>query len=168
MRAALARALVPLFAPLDPLAVLRGAPDAVAAGAGAAARALLRATLEVQRPDLTRLEIENPGPAAVADFSALDEDGELVIPNDGLDQRNPFGATSGQTLREANLLAIRVRYCRALVMPVIDRLLPAMLRWSTADPFDQLCLAQGRVPIDASAVIHMQTALRAGEVVGGR
>jgi hypothetical protein len=166
MRAALARGLLPLFAPFDPLAVLRASPDPSAAGPAAAARGLLRATLEVQRPDLTRLEIENPGAAAVADFETV-EDGERVIPNDGLDQRNPYGATSGQTLRDANLLAIRVRYCRSLVMPLVDRLVPAVLRWSTTDPFDQACLAQRRVPIDASAAVHMQSAARAGEVGGG-
>ena len=166
MRAALARGLVPLFAPFDPVAVLRGTPAAVDAGPAAAARALARATLEVQRPDLTRLVIENPSAASAADF-ATTEEGRRVIPNDGLDVRNPFGATSRQTLRDANVLAIRVRYCRLLVMPLISQALPAMLRWSMPDPFDQVCLAQGRVPIDASAVVHMQSAARAGELDGG-
>jgi hypothetical protein len=166
MRLALARGLVPLFAPFDPVAVMRGTPDAVAAGPGAAARALARATLEVQRPDLTRLEIENPKGAAVADFGRF-EDGVLVIPNDGLDVRNPFGATSGQTLRDANVLAIRVRYCRPLVMPLTSQMVPALLRWSMPDPFDQVCLARGRVPIDAAAVVHMQSAARAVELPGG-
>jgi hypothetical protein len=165
MRVALARGLVPLFAPFDPVAVLRGAPDAVADGAGAAARALARATLEVQRPDLTRLEIENPTGAAVADFGTL-EDGVLVIPNDGLDLRNPYGATSGQTLRDANVLAIRVRYCRPLYMPLISQMVPALLRWSMPDPFDQFCLARGRIPIETTAVVHMQSAARAAELPG--
>ncbi len=165
MRLALARGLVPLFAPVDPVAVLRGAPDAVPAGPGAAARALARATLDVQRPDLTRLAIENPTGAAVADFGAI-EDGVMVIPNDGLDQRNPYGARSGQTLRDANVLAIRVRYCRPLVMPLTRQLIPALLRWSMLDPFDQFCLARGRLPIDAAAVVHMQSAARAAELPG--
>ena len=166
MRLALARGLVPLFAPFDPVGVLRGTPDATAAGPGPAARALARAMLEVQRPDLTRLEIENPTGAAVADFGTL-EDGVLVIPNDGLDLRNPYGAISGQTLRDANVLAIRVRYCRALVMPLISQAVPALLRWSMPDPFDQWCLARGRVPIDAAAVVHMQSPARATELPGG-
>jgi TadE-like protein len=166
MRAALARGLIPLFAPFDPAALLRGAPGAVGAGPGAAARALARATLEVQRPDLTRLEIENPTRAAVADFGTV-VDGEVVIPNDNLDLRNPYGATSGQTLRDANVLAIRVRYCRPLVMPLISRVVPALLRWSLSGPFDQFCLARGRVPIDAAAVVHMQSAARAAELPGG-
>ncbi len=129
--------------------------------------ALARATLEVQRPDLTRLVIENPTAAALADF-AVYEDGRQVIPNDGLEVRNPFGAASRQTLRDANVLAIRVRYCRTLVMPLIREVLPVMLRWAMPDPFDQLCLAQGRLPIEASAVIHMQSSALAEEVGGGR
>ncbi len=166
MRTALARGLVPLFAPFDPAAVLQGAPEAVPLGSGAAARALVRATLEVQRPDLTRLYIENPTAAAAADFAAM-EDGRRVIPNDGLDARNPFGGNSRQSLRDANILAIRVRYCRRLVMPLISEVIPAVLRWSMLDPVDQICLAQGRVPLDATAVVHMQSAARAEELGAG-
>ncbi len=166
MRRALARGLVPLFAPFDPVAMLRGMPEAVPMGTGPAARALLRATFEVQRPDLTRIVIENPGAAAAADFATM-EDGVQVIPNDGLDARNPFGGRSRQSLRDANVLAIRVRYCRLLVMPLISEVLPAVLRWTMFDPRDQICLAQGRVPIDASAIVHMQSSARVEELVGG-
>lgn len=166
MRAALARGLVPLFAPFDPVAIMRGTAGAVAEGPAAAARAMVRATLEVQRPDLTRLVIENPTAASVADF-AIVEDGRRVIPNDGLDVRNPTGVVSRQTLRDANVLAIRVRYCRILVMPLVSQTVPAVLRWSMPDPFDQACLARGRIPIEASAVFHMQSAARAEEVGGG-
>lgn len=156
MRAALARALLPLFAPLDPVATLRGTADDSAGGSSGLA--LARATTEVLRPDLTRLVIENPTPAAAADFAAMDDDtGRRVIPNDGLEFRNPRGANSGQTLREANVLAIRVRYCRQLVMPGVREFVPAILRWNLSDPRDQACLAQGRVPIEATAVVHMQS-----------
>jgi hypothetical protein len=91
----------------------------------------------VLRPDLTRLEIENPTAAAARDFAVVEE-GQRVIPNEGLDQRNPLGQQSGQSLREANVLAIRVRYCRRLVMPLIDRVVPALLRLRLLDPLDQL------------------------------
>lgn len=159
MRAALARALVPLFAPIDPVATLRGAADDSAGGAGASGLALARAAAEVVRPDLTRLLIENPSSAAASDFGIVDEDGRRVIPNDGLEFRNPLGAASGQSLREANVLAIRVRYCRQLVMPGVREFVPAILRWGMLDPRDQACLAQGRLPIEATAVVHMQSPL---------
>jgi hypothetical protein len=158
MRRALARALVPLFVPVDAVAVLRGQDDARRADPGLGARALARAMGEVMRPDLTRLRIENPTAAAAADFAELDPDsGRRVIPNDGLEVRNPRGAASGLTLREANVLAIRVRYCRHLMMPLTRQMVPAVLRWVLPDPFDQACLARGRLPIEAVAVIHMQS-----------
>ncbi len=166
MRIALARGLLPLFAPVDAVAVLQGRTGGAVTDIEAAGRAMTRATLEVQRPDLTRLEIENPTAAALADFMSIEE-GRAVIPNDGLDLRNPYGAASAQTLRDANVLAIRVRYCRILVMPLTSQFLPAILRWSMPDPFDQFCLARGRVPIDASAVVHMQSPARAEELAGG-
>ena len=81
--------------------------------------------------------------------------------------RNPLGATSGQTLREANVLAIRVRYCRLLVMPLIRDIVPALLRAALSDPFDQLCLAQGRVPIHARAVVHMQSPIEVATLPPG-
>ncbi|MCP5359512.1 MAG: DUF192 domain-containing protein [Sinobacteraceae bacterium] len=155
MRLALARALVPLLAPVDVIAVLGGRDSDGDLAVGS--RALIRATTEVLRPDLTRLWIENPTARAAADFAEIDDSGRRVIPNDGLEVRNPLGARSGQTLREANVLAIRVRYCRVLVMPLIRDLLPAMLRTALPQPFNQLCLAQGRLPIDARAVVHMQS-----------
>lgn len=171
MRRALARALVPLFAPVDPLAVLRagaaaGGAGVVQGGEQAAVAAFVRAAAEVLRPDLMRLEIENPTIAAGRDFGIV-EAGERVIPNDGLDQRNPSGPQSGQTLREANVLAIRVRYCRRLFMPIVDRVVPAVLRLRLLDPFDQLCLAQGRVPIEARSVVHMQSPTRVAQLDGG-
>lgn len=165
MRVALARALVPLFAPVDAVAVLRG--QGAGEGVAVSARALVRATAEVLRPDLTRLWIENPTAAAAADFAEIDDAGRRVIPNDGLDVRNPLGATSGQTLREANVLAIRVRYCRLLVMPLIRDIVPALLRAALSDPFDQLCLAQGRVPIHARAVVHMQSPIEVAALPPG-
>jgi hypothetical protein len=158
MRLALARALVPLFVPVDPVAALAGRSVAGGTDPGLGAQALARAMAEVLRPDLTRLRIENPTTAAGADFAEPDPDsGRRVIPNDGLEVRNPRGPTSGMTLREANVLAIRVRYCRALVMPLTRQAVPAVLRWAMTDPFDQACLARGRLPIEAVAVIHMQS-----------
>jgi len=166
MRRSLARALVPLFAPVDPIATLRAGGGAAAVDPQSAVTALARASAEVLRPDLTRLEIENPTAAAARDFAVVEE-GQRVIPNEGLDQRNPLGQQSGQSLREANVLAIRVRYCRRLVMPLIDRVVPALLRLRLLDPLDQSCLAQRRIPIEARAVVHMQSSARVAELDGG-
>ncbi len=151
MRRALARGLVPLFAPLRLGAANSGA-------AGDATIAVTRAWLEVSRPDLTLLEIENPTDLAVADF-AIVQDGRRVIPNDGIEFRNPFGVRSGQTLRDANVLALRIRHCRPLVMPWVSLWIPTLLRATTADLFEQGCLQANRLPIEAHAVVQMQSAL---------
>jgi hypothetical protein len=160
MRLALGRALVPLFVPVDVPALLAGSPAAAEGDLQGATRGLARAMAEALRPDLTRLVIENPSPASFDDFGRI-EGGQRVIPNDGLEFENPHGARSGQTLRDANVLAVRVRYCRQLFMPLLDRAIPALLRWSFADPVDQWCLAQHRLPIEAHAVVQMQSAARA-------
>jgi hypothetical protein len=151
MRRALARALVPLFAPSRPGAV-------AGISASDASTALARAWVEVNRPDLTDLEIENPTALAAADF-AIVRDGRRVIPNDGIEFSNPLGSSSGQTLRDANVLALRIRHCRPLVMPVVSLWIPAMLRATATDLFERGCLASGRLPIEAHAIVQMQSAV---------
>lgn len=153
MRRQLARGLAPLFA---------GAPDdgALAAAGG---EAFARALVEVARPDLTRIEILNPTRASFADFERLQE-GIRQIPNDNLRFRSQAGARSGQTIQEANLLRIRVRWCRRLFFPLIDRMITATLRPLTADAFAQGCYARERVPIGSYALVHMQSAPRRAEM----
>jgi hypothetical protein len=158
MRGALVRGLVPLFAPLQV-----GARNAAE---GDASAAIARAWLEVNRPDLTRLDIENPRQPAVEDFGVI-EQGRRVIPNDGIEFRNPIGASSGQTLRDANVLAVRIRYCRPLVMPFVSRMIPALLRPTTTDLFELGCLARGRLPLESRAIAHMQSAFDAANLAGG-
>lgn len=122
--------------------------------------AFARASVEVARPDLLRLRVENPPVEAFDDFAVVDEHGQRVIPNDALESRNPWGARSGMTLRDANVLSLRVRYCRRLVMPVTSQLLPVLLRPLVRDPGETLCLLQGRVPLEAVATLHMQSPAR--------
>lgn len=158
MRRRLARGLVPLF----------GAP-APGADHGAALRAYASARLEVERPDLTRFSIDRPNAAAFADF-AVEAGGHRQIPNDGDSLLAARGAASGLTLAQSNILAIRVRYCRRLVVPVLDEIITVALRSSgfSADPFDLLCLARGRVPIEVRATLHMQSPARAAALGIGR
>jgi hypothetical protein len=148
MRAALARGIAP---------ILDGGAFAADSDVLARQATLARAFAEATRPDLMRMTIENPTAAAFEDFAAY-EDGRRVIPNDGLEFRNPWGPRSNQTLRDANVLALRVRYCRVLVMPLTAQLIPLLLRPFAFDAADQVCLAQGRLPIEAAAVVHMQSA----------
>jgi hypothetical protein len=153
MRLALARGLVPLFA----------AGSGAVTDAAAVLRALGRAIAEVARPDLVQLQIQNPTAAAFEDF-ATDVDGVRAIPHHGLEYRNPWGPRSRQTLRDANVLAIRVRYCRQLYMPIISTLLPRWLTRLDASPADLVCYLQDRLPIEAYAVVQMQSPTPAGRL----
>jgi hypothetical protein len=143
---------------LAPLYLRTGAAEAgdLAARAGAA---YLRALGEVLRPDLTRVEILNPTRESFADFERW-QGGVRQIPNDSLRHRRESGARSGQTIQESNLLSLRVRYCRRLIFPFVDRAITATLSRLDFDPFAQSCYAQRRVPIEGRALVHMHSAAR--------
>jgi hypothetical protein len=149
LRAELARGLVPLFGS--------------GADAESARAAWLRATLEVRRPDLMQVTVHSPGPEAFAEFG-IAVGADRLIPNQTVPTADAPRAASGRTLLDANLLDVEVRYCRRLLIPLLDRLIVVALRpW--ADPAEQICLAQGRVPLAARAATMMQShasARRAG------
>ena len=82
-----------------------------------------RAVAETLRPDLLRIDLQE-------------------IP-----------ATSPSSARFVSLHRVTLRYCRELYFAPISDLLPAVLRATTFDPFDQWCFANARMPISASAVL---------------
>lgn len=147
MRRRLARGLAPLF----------GSGEFARHDAGAV-RAYSLALLDVQRPDRTRIDAVRPTPAAFADFG-IEGPGGLQIPNDGdaLDARR--GDRSGLTLAQSNVLAIDVRYCRRLIVPVLDGIITTLVQRIRVDApvFDRACLEQERLPIAVRAVATMQT-----------
>ena len=147
MRLVLARSMLPLFARV---------PRAGDSVEGAAAAGLVAAMAEFLRADLADLAVLSPTPAAFSDFGVW-RDGERVIPNEGLGLPSAVGAASGRTLREANVLALQVRYCRALLFPWHATLLPAGL---TGAAFDTGCRLRGRWPIQSIAAVQMQSPAR--------
>jgi hypothetical protein len=120
--------------------------------------AFLRSELAVSL--YSDLEILAPTAAAFSDFAVEGASGR-AIRNDGLEGR-PItpGASSGQSIQEANLLRIRARYCHPLIVPFIDRLLLTTLRRLDDDAFSQRCYAADRVPLAGDAVINMQSDVR--------
>jgi hypothetical protein len=62
-------------------------------------------------------------------------------------------ASSPQAARFVALHRVTLRYCRELYFAPISTILPAVLRATALDPFDQWCLAQSRMPIRASATV---------------
>ena len=166
MREALARGMLPVLATFDHAAVARqGAADADPSSA-IVARGLTRARLEMSRPDLVQWVVENPPQESFEDFAVL-RDGVEVIPNEDLDRSDVPGPASGQTLADANVLAIRVRYCRELFMPFVGQWLAEALDHEGRSLFDRGCLARRRVPIEARAVLQMHSPLRRSAIDGG-
>lgn len=79
------------------------------------------------------IEVVNPSPDSFSDFGVTDN-GRTYIPNDNLIYRGAgVGADSSQTLQDANLLKIQVYYCYELMVPFVNRILWAMMRYSPVD-----------------------------------
>ncbi len=115
LRAAVARGLVSLFGATRP------ADDAQL---GSAMTALVRARLELARPDLAQLTMlahtHHPPGSGRARLAALD---------------------------------LTVRYCRRLVFPLTDWALRLSVSAGTFSAFDRGCLVRGRWPIEARSRI---------------
>ena len=148
MLTALGDALHPLHIDLTQVTADGGPIDVVLA-------ARLRATADVLRH--AAVERTTPTNTDFEDHGRV-LDGRRVLPNDALEHRAASrGRASGRSLQESNLLRIRVRYCHALVVPLIDRMLPALLKGLDADPEHQLCYAVGRVPLRVVSSAPMQS-----------
>jgi hypothetical protein len=148
MMAALSDGLLPLHVDLTSVTAAGGPLELVAAArARSVADTLLHAAIERITP-------------SDADFSDHGRTvaGQRSIPNDALEHRSTApGRAGGRSLQQANLLRIRVRYCHALVVPLIDRLLLELLRRVDADPAHRRCYATGRVPLRVASSAPMQS-----------
>jgi hypothetical protein len=145
-----ARGLTPMYVRSPRDVDARNAPTIVPAAYAAA-------LADVRRPDRTRLTVLNPVPASFADFERV-RSGVAEIPN--AFRYGAVGANSGQTLADANVLKIRVEHCAELVVPLVDRLLVALLRPFDPAPFSQACYADRRLPLVAYATVQMHSAPR--------
>ena len=92
-------------------------------GTSASAAVLGRAFVDTLRPDQLRIGLE-------------------TLP-----------AASSASVRWVSVQRVTLRYCRELYFAPISDVLPAVLRATTVDPFDQWCLTRSRMPISASAVL---------------
>jgi hypothetical protein len=120
-----------------------------------------------------RIDIINPPLSAFSDSTSIRSGTDRLIPNDSLMYRvtNP-GTSSGLSIQDANLLKIRVTYCYPMYVPYIDRIITRIMTLPD-DPdtcpecrnlypngdgsFESGCLANDRFPINAQAVIRMQS-----------
>ncbi|MCP5206257.1 MAG: pilus assembly protein [Hahellaceae bacterium] len=119
--------------------------------------AITRGMLEAQDPRYTKIEVLNPTKEAFDDFGVINDDGVLEIPNSNLRFRDrSVKPHSKVNIQDANLLKIKVTYAYALTIPLIDRLLPAIM--TKIDPDNAGYYLLGRIPVTAVATLRMQSA----------
>lgn len=168
MRAALVRGLIPFYQDS-----FEGNDSARLAAAWA------KAKLDDVNP-LRRALVERLSPSAHSfkDFGVKDaKSGVTYIPNDNLEWRsNMLGASSRQNLRDANLLKLRVVYGYELKVPLMAAVIRRVMcggqagpeawgnvsGWEAAYKFgaDPVCVRyylQGRLPIESTAIVDMQS-----------
>jgi YD repeat-containing protein len=122
--------------------------------------AITRASLDVQDRRYTEIEIINPTIEAFDEYGReiLDPGTDEVhfgIPNTHLRWRDRSVGTSGVNIQDANLLKIKVTYGYSLKLPLIDRLLPALMRH--IDPQHSHYYNARRLPITSVATVRMQS-----------
>ncbi len=102
------------------------------------------------------IKVISPTPTAFNDWKELQFDGKQAIPNDSLYFR-PSTVRNGLTVQDANILKIQVTYKYRLIVPVIDRVIGALL--GTKDLVNTV--AEGHdvyyIPIVAQATVRMQS-----------
>lgn len=126
-----------------------GTPDLAAA-------AIAQGLLETKNPLFTKVEQLNPTKEAFDDFGVVNDDGITEIPNTFLSIRDrEVGATSKVTIQDANLLKIKVTYAYKLTVPLMDRVIPAVL--TKVDPDNAATYALRRIPVSAVATVRMQS-----------
>ena len=172
MENALARGLAPLYTHCDEVDEVKRARDRVqneiAAGFG-------------------RIVIINPSTTTNSPFADFNPAGSPItdryIPNDNLMYRSPtLGGTSGLSIQDANVLKIRASYCYPMYVPYVDQLIAKLLtQLPDADcpeclgtipdgsaTFEEGCLDNDRFPINAQAIIRMQSPAYENAMTSGR
>lgn len=112
------------------------------------------------------IELLNPTKECFNDWNdaarqaALHTGSRRVIPNSGQvfkDQK--IGATSGQTIQDANLIKLRITHGYLPKVPLIKNLYGIYLKWLDphTDAFQTKLLNDGRIPVVNSVTLHMQS-----------
>jgi hypothetical protein len=149
VRLAYARALVPLYG-------------------GGTTPAELAASLARTQADMVNVKIDllNPTKESFADWNDADlqeklgSGGQRVIPNTGLalaTQR--VGASSGQTLQDANLIKLRITQGYLPKGPLVRNIYQVYWHWldDGSDLFHSKMVAAGRTPVVTYVTLHMQS-----------
>ncbi|MCU7891220.1 MAG: pilus assembly protein, partial [Candidatus Thiodiazotropha sp. (ex Ustalcina ferruginea)] len=122
--------------------------------------AITRASLDVQDPRFTEIEIINPTVEAFDDFGReivdpRTNDVHFGIPNSHLRWRSRDVGSSGVNIQDSNLLKVKVTYGYQLKVPLMDRVIPAVMR--LIDPEHIVYYNARRLPITSVATVRMQS-----------
>lgn len=151
-------------------------------GASAAELAQAQAAAAVDVAAHTRIELLNPTRESFDDWhspvlQARLKESRRVIPNShqdlprdahGNDRRQTdVGATSGQTIQDANVLKLRVTHGYPMSVPVVAGIYRAYLNWMDpkTDAFHTGLIAAGRVPVVSTVTLEMQSHAVEGETI---
>lgn len=133
-----------------------------------AAQAMAQSVVEAKRPDVTRLEILNPTIEAFEDWGVNSQTTHhRVIPNSHLRHKShEIGAASGLSLRDANLLKVKVTYGLDLKVPVVSKLIGfAMAKIDSGNAHFYL---RQKFPLVAVATVRMQSEVWQQEIQAAR
>ncbi|MES2161635.1 MAG: DUF192 domain-containing protein [Pseudomonadota bacterium] len=112
------------------------------------------------------IELLNPTKESFADWNdpvrqiALHTGTRRVIPNSGQAYKDQkIGATSGQTIQDANLIKLRITQGYLPKVPLVKNLYASYLKWLDphTDAFHTKLIADGRIPVVTSVTLHMQS-----------
>lgn len=124
---------------------------------------MVRGSLEAKNPLVTKIEIINPSQEAFNDFGTqivdpTTKEVKFGIPNGQLRYRpRTVKASSGVNIQDANLLKIKTTYGYQLSVPLMDRVIPAIMKRLDSDPQNKIFYDQGRIPIVSVATVRMQS-----------
>lgn len=152
---ALLLGVLPILLGLLQLALLLGAANVAQLATAMAARA---ASLGDGDPQVMRQELAR---ALLPEYVRSSHDGTVspaaALAGFGAALADVTGLDSISVQQRADVLALEVVHCQALVVPLAGATLAAMLREFDHDPRHATCIAAGRAPLLARAVIEMQT-----------
>jgi hypothetical protein len=123
--------------------------------------AITRSSLEVRDPRYTKIEIINPTVEAFDDFGQDIVDPRtnqthFGIPNSHLRWRDQtVNSHSGVNIQDANLLKIKTTFGYELKVPLMDRVISAVMR--QFDPDNSHYYNARRIPITSVATVRMQS-----------
>lgn len=151
VRRAFSRAMVPLYS-----------PDKHARGRGSAyAQAYLDSRTQ------TIFQVLNPTREAFEDFAVRRDGSNLnVIPNERLHLKSTRpGDISGVNIQDANLLKVNIVYGYEMKIPFAGPIIARIVMWTTPSRgYERIrkmaMLASGRLPIQATAIVRMQSDAR--------